>query len=103
MTLASFPCLKDVYNDIKTVIAFNEVPSFKDERQNDYFNCISNAMEKARKPNKLENQKGVFLLLLLGTKFVFMILKQVFIMVVSKQSWKSVASQALFHSQRLLS
>ena len=60
MALASFPRLKDVYNDIKTGIAFNEVPSFKDERQNDYFNRISNAMEKPRKPNRMENQKGVF-------------------------------------------
>ena len=55
----TYPILKDVYNDIRDTIRFNQLASFKEECQNNYFDQISDAMEKARKPNKTEIKSGV--------------------------------------------
>ena len=57
--LKTYPILKDLYNDIRETIKFDQVASFKEERQNSYFENVSDAMEKARKPNKIENKSGV--------------------------------------------
>ena len=57
--LKTYPHLRDVFNDIKDTITYNDATSFKEERQNIYFEEVSAAMEKARKPNKVERQQGV--------------------------------------------
>ena len=59
LALKANPILKDVNSGIVETVSLNEVASFKEERQNEYFNEISDAMKKARKPNNLENKTGV--------------------------------------------